>query len=288
MAPSSSSPKTRNGPSPKARRSTLKAELARLALECDRLRLEKENGERLLIEAQHLAAQREETLRSVIEEFQQFAYAASHDLQEPLRLINSYAQLLERSFNGENRPGAGAESAEFLGYIQSGVSRMTVLMRDLLAYSHVPQHPRRFAVNLEGVIEGVRLKLYKELSESQAELTRDALPEVIGDEALLAQLLAHLVSNSIKFRAADAPRIHIAAAEHDEETVVSVRDNGQGIAAKFQAQVFGVFKRLHGREVPGTGIGLAMCQKIVRCHGGRIWVESDGKTGSTFFFSLPR
>ncbi len=267
--------------------SSKKADLARLTLECNQLRIEGEGLRQRLLEAEHLAAQREQTLRSVVEEFQQFAYAASHDLQEPLRVINSYAQLIERSLQHENPSESDAEAVEFLGYIQSGVARMTVLLQDLLAYSRVPAHPRRSTVNLEGVVEGVRLKLYRELLESKAELTRDVLPEVTGDEALLAQVLAQLVSNGIKFRGADAPSIHIAAVESDTETVVSVRDNGQGIAARFQTQVFGVFKRLHGREIPGTGIGLAMCHKIVGCHGGRIWVESDGRTGSTFFFSIP-
>jgi light-regulated signal transduction histidine kinase (bacteriophytochrome) len=284
MAASSSTRKKR-GPSPPSL--TAKAEAERLRLENIQLRLDNDRLDRALQESRDLAAQREQMLQAVTDEFQQFAYAASHDLQEPLRDVNSYAKLLERSFDGGNRGATDAEIAEFLGYIQGGASRMTRLIQDLLAYSRVPQVPRRTLVSLDSVLQGVRLKLYRELSESKSSLTCDELPEVSADEAQLTQLLVHLVSNSIRFRSAAPPAIHLAAVEQPDETIVSVRDNGQGIAPQFHTQIFGVFKRLHGRDVPGTGIGLAICQKIVRGHGGRIWVESDGTSGSTFFFSLP-
>jgi two-component system, chemotaxis family, sensor kinase Cph1 len=285
VAPPNSPPSEPSGVATKALPAN--EEMEKLRLECAQLRQEKENLEGRLRDAEHLAAQRDQTLRSVIDEFQQFAYAASHDLQEPLRGITSYVQLLKRPFQAGNPQTSDAETAEFLGYIEHNSTRMTALVQDLLAYSRVPQTPRRSLVNLEGVVEGVRLKLYKELAESGATLTRDELPEMLGNEALWLQLFTHLVSNSIKFRSADPPAIHIAAAEQENETIISVRDNGQGIAPQFHAQVFGVFKRLHGHDIPGTGIGLAICQKIARSSGGRIWVESDGKTGSTFSVALP-
>lgn len=274
-------------PDSSAPRVPAKAEAERLRLEVDQLRLEKENLERLLRESELLAAKGQQALNAVIDEFQQFTYAASHDLQEPLRGITSYVQLLKRTCEDSDQPESAAETAEFLGYIEDNSTRMTALVQDLLTYSRVPRCPGLSRVSLETVIQGVRLKLYKEIAESKAILTCTALPEVLGNEALLIQLFTHLVSNSIKFRSADPPAVSIDALEDETETIILVSDNGQGIAPQFHAQVFGVFKRLHGREVPGTGIGLSICKKIARCLGGRIWLDSDGKIGSTFSVALP-
>ena len=214
------------------------------------------------------------------EELQLFAYAASHDLQEPLRIISGYAQLLQRQHGGN------AEAMEFSTYIVDAANRMTALIRDLLAYSRLPK-PQRRTIALSGLVQWATMSLDVPIRESKTRIVFGDLPEVQVDESQTVQLLQHLLSNAIKFRSEAAPEIEITYEETGDSYTISVRDNGIGIEPRFHEQIFGVFKRLHGREVPGTGMGLALCRKIVEGHGGKIWVESAPAQGSTFRFTLP-
>lgn len=255
----------------KALRPTLKQLLA-----------EKSRLETRLIEAEKERDAAVEDARQSRSEMDLICYAAAHDLQEPLRSITSYAQLLARRIGA-----ADPEATEFAGYIVEGANRMTTLVRDMLLLTRVLP-PKLESISLEAVLQGVRMNLQKEIAESQALITNDALPEINADPIQLSLLLQHLVANGLKFRSQSVPRVHIFANETEGEVVVSVRDNGPGIDARFHQQIFGAFKRLHGRDIPGNGLGLALCRRIVQGHGGRIWVESDGGSGSTFRFSLPR
>lgn len=221
----------------------------------------------------------EAAARSAREELRLFAYATSHDLQEPLRSISSYAQLLERQYAGNS------EATEFTTYIVDAVNRMTALIRDLLTYSRLPE-PRKRTVSLGSLVQWAMMSLDAPIRETKARIIYEDLPEVQVDESQTVQLLQNLLSNALKYRSADPPEIEIQAEEGDDSYTISVRDNGIGIEPRFHEQIFGVFKRLHGREVPGTGIGLALSRKIVEGHDGRIWVES-GAQGSVFKFTLP-
>ena len=223
----------------------------------------------------------EEARRSRLE-MDQVCYAAAHDLQEPLRSIASYSQLLAKRIGA-----ADPDATEFAAFIVEGSSRMASLIRDMLLFARV-MPPRLESMPMESVLQGVRMNLQKEIAAAGAVVTSEALPEINADPIQVGQLLQHLVGNALKFRSEAPPKVHISAGEGDGEVVVCVRDNGLGIDPRFHQQVFAVFKRLHGRDVPGNGIGLALCRRIVQGHGGRIWIESDGKSGSAFHFSLPR
>ena len=218
------------------------------------------------------------------EELQQFAYAASHDLQEPLRTIASFTQLLERRYSKDK------DASDYTALIVEGVGRMNVLIRDLLQYSRLGSAAelKRTPVELGNALQWALLNLDHSIREHKATVTQDTLPEVIADESQMVQLFQNLIGNSLKYRTDLPPLIHVNAEEEEDDWVISIRDNGIGIDPEFKHKIFGVFKRLHGREVPGTGIGLAICRKIVENHGGRIWVESDGKNGSNFRFTLPK
>lgn len=232
-------------------------------------------------EAADLAEQHLLAVQTANEELQQFAYAASHDLQEPLRSIATYAQLLERRYASD----AGA--SEYTFFIVDGVNRMNVLIRDLLTYSRTGNSPKRTTVQMDALVQWSMLNLQQAIREANAEIINEGLPEISADESQIVQLFQNLLSNSLKYRSEEPPKIRITAEEGPGSYTIAVADNGQGIQPKFHKQVFGVFKRLHGRDVPGTGIGLALCRKIVESHGGQIWVESDGEHGSTFKFTLP-
>jgi signal transduction histidine kinase len=210
-----------------------------------------------------------------------FIYAASHDLQEPLRAIVSYSQLLERHL-------ADDETArDYIAYIVGGANRMSALLRDLLTLSRAGSMQRRAVVNLNVAAQAAILKLAPAIAELSAEVKRENLPEVFADEAELIQLFEHLISNSLKFRGEAKPEIVIRSEQGSGEYVISIADNGVGIEPAFQQEVFSAFKRLQGKGVPGSGLGLAISNKIVRAHGGRIWIESDGQSGTTVKFTLP-
>jgi len=232
-----------------------------------------------------LQAAHDELARSNAE-LEQFAYVASHDLQEPLRMVSSYTQLLGKR-HGDKLDG---DALEFMDYIVDGAARMKQLIEDLLSYSRVGTRGREFhPVSLEAVLKRALANLRAALEESGAAVTSDLLPEVIADETQLAQLLQNLIGNALKFRGQAQPRIYVSCISRKEEFEICVRDNGIGIEPQYFERIFMVFQRLHDKgDYPGTGIGLAICKKVVDRHGGRIWVESTLGEGSSFHFTLPK
>jgi PAS domain S-box-containing protein len=218
-------------------------------------------------------------------DLQQFAAVASHDLQEPLRMVTNFMQLVSERCSGK----LDAETNEFIGYAVDGATRMRQLINDLLAYSRVSAIPQEFALtSCENVLLDVLWNLAPVMEEHNAAVTCDTLPEVLADRAQIAQLFQNLIANAIKFSGPDPPAIHLSAVRADKEWIFSVRDNGIGIRREHYDRIFVMFKRLHDRtQYPGTGIGLAICKRIVEKHRGRIWVESESGRGSTFLFTLP-
>lgn len=216
-------------------------------------------------------------------ELEQFAYVASHDLQEPLRMVSAYGQLLERRY-AERLDG---DAREFLGFMTDGARRLQGMIDDLLALSRASRGPDLAPTSLDAAFERATGNLTLVLDESGANLWREPLPLVMGDEYQLTRLFQNLLSNAVKFRGKAAPDIRVAATDRGDEWLVSVSDNGIGIDPKYSERIFAAFQRLHGQsEYPGSGIGLTLCKRIVERHGGRIWVESAPGRGATFFFSL--
>jgi light-regulated signal transduction histidine kinase (bacteriophytochrome) len=240
---------------------------------------ERKKGEAALREAH-------EELKRSNAELEQFAYVASHDLQEPLRMVASYTQLLWRRYDAR----LDKDAREFMAFIIDGATRMKQLIEDLLAYSRVGTKGADFApVSAEVALRRALFNLRTGIEEAGAAVTHDVLPSVPADEGQLAQLFQNLVGNALKFRSASVPRIHVAVTERPEEWQFEVRDNGIGIEPQYYERIFMVFQRLHNKgEYPGTGIGLAICKKVVERHGGRIWVESRPNAGSSFYFTLPK
>ena len=220
------------------------------------------------------------------EELQQFAYVASHDLQEPLRMISSYTQLLERRYADK----LDANAREFMDFIVDGAARMKQLIEDLLAYSRVGTRGREFQATSSGAALAKALANLRAAQDSSAAVvTHDKMPEVLADGAQLTQVFQNLIGNAMKFRGTEAPRIHVEAQTRDEVWVFTVRDNGIGLDPQYADRIFMMFQRLHNKtEYPGTGIGLAIVKKIVERHGGRIWVDSAPGKGSTFGFTIAR
>jgi PAS domain S-box-containing protein len=219
------------------------------------------------------------------EELAQFAYIASHDLQEPLRMVASYTQLLSRQYKGK----LDADADEFIAYAVDGASRMQRLIQDLLLYSRVGTKGRDlFETSSEATLQHALLNLRGAIEESGALVTHDPLPNVLADELQLTQLFQNLIGNAIKYQNPGIPRVHVSAhKDGSEKWMFSVRDNGFGIDSQYFERIFGMFQRLHKREeFDGTGIGLAICKKIVERHGGGISVESEVGRGSTFTFGL--
>jgi light-regulated signal transduction histidine kinase (bacteriophytochrome) len=229
--------------------------------------------------------QAEESLRTTNAELQDFAYALTHDLQEPLRMVVNFTELLGREYKGK----LGEEADIFISYSMEGASRIEALLKALLSYWEVNERqPDTLApVDSGAALARALLNLQTAVGESGAIVTSDPLPVVVAEEILLTQLFQNLVSNSIKYRSEAAPRIHVSAEKDGEEWLFTVRDNGIGIDPQYRERVFGMFKRLHGSEIPGTGVGLALCRKIVERKRGRIWVESEAGRGATFKFTIP-
>jgi len=234
--------------------------------------------------AEEALAEKADQLARSNAELQEFAYVASHDLQEPLRMVSSYVQLLEQRY----AEALDEDAREFIGYAVDGAKRMQALINDLLAYSRVGTRGKPFApTDCEAVLEAVLSNLEIAITESGAHVSHDPLPRVVADEGQLARVFQNLVGNALKF-CDGAPEIHVSADRRDGEWRLAVRDNGIGIEPEQQERVFVVFQRLHGRgEYPGTGMGLAITKKIVERHGGRIRVESEPGKGSTFYFTIP-
>ncbi len=218
-------------------------------------------------------------------ELEQFAYVASHDLQEPLRVVNGYVQLIERKY--QNRLDDDAD--QFLHYIVDGVTRMQQLIADLLNYSRVGTRSAPFrATSMQAVMDRVLANLKAVIDESGATVTCDSLPDVYGDETQLVQLFQNLIGNGIKFHGDRPPQIHVSARRDGGYWEFAVRDNGIGVERQYWEQIFVIFQRLHTRQkYAGTGIGLAICKRIVERHGGRIWLDSQPSQGTTFYFTLP-
>jgi two-component system, chemotaxis family, sensor kinase Cph1 len=219
------------------------------------------------------------------EDLKQFAFAASHDLQEPLRGIEGFVRLFEKRYKGK----LDEKADEYIDYVVNDVNRMQMLIKDLLEYSRVSVKDKVFSpVNCSVALEQALHNLRSALEESGTELTYDLLPTVMGDEAQLSRLFLNLIGNAIKFHDKEPLKIDISSHREDNEWIFSIRDNGIGIFPDQAERIFIIFQRLHSRqEYPGTGVGLAICKKIVERHGGRIWVDSEHEKGSTFYFTIP-
>ncbi|MGH7930249.1 MAG: sensor histidine kinase, partial [Candidatus Binatia bacterium] len=218
-------------------------------------------------------------------ELQQFAYVASHDLQEPLRMVSGYTQLLAKRYQGQ----LDSDAEEFISYAVNGANRMQALIQALLEFSSVGSRKTKLApVDCNEVVQIALAALRASIQQSRAIVSYDTLPQVLADELQLVQLFQNLISNGIKYQNGGSANIHVSCKPEGERWVFSVRDNGIGIDPKYRNRIFLIFQRLHTQqEYSGTGIGLALCKKIVERHGGKIWVESEPGKGCEFYFTLP-
>jgi PAS domain S-box-containing protein len=225
-------------------------------------------------------------LRRSNADLEQFVYSASHDLQEPLRTVATYSEMLRRKFGGQ----LGEAGDKYIGYTVEGALRMDKLLKDLRAFTHASTLSKQPIedVNAGHSLEHALAGLHRSINDSGATITHTPLPLVRIHDFQLEQLFQNLIGNAIRYRSSEPPQIDIAAERRYDEWLFSVRDNGIGIEPQYKEQIFGIFQRLHsGAEYPGTGMGLAICQRIVERLGGRIWVESELGRGSTFFFTVP-
>jgi len=231
-----------------------------------------------------LACQVRDLMKSNLE-LQKFAYVVSHDLKEPLRMVSSYVRLLELKYKDR----LDADATKYIKYVVEGSKKMQSLIDDLLLYSRIESLELDLQLtNLNQLVSQLKADLSKPVLEAGAELRWDDLPTIKADSSQLREVLHSLVTNGIKFRGNEKPKVHIAATRSNEGWIIAVQDNGIGVESKHFERIFGVFNRLHTSEqYPGTGIGLALAKKIVERHGGRIWIESNVGEGSTFSFLLP-
>ena len=217
-------------------------------------------------------------------DFEEFVSRAAHNLRESLRDVSSYSQLMAETYAGRLDPAAGA----FLERIQEGAAHMESLLADMVDYWATATGDRPASrTDMEAVLNQALLFADKRITERAAIVTHDPLPAVVGNFDILAKVLHHLIRNAIEYCATPFPLVHISSRREDREWVFSVRDNGPGIAPVLQSRIFGVFRRLHGREHPGNGLGLAFCKKAIERLDGRMWMESAPGAGSTFYFTLP-
>jgi light-regulated signal transduction histidine kinase (bacteriophytochrome) len=247
--------------------------------------IERRQSEQELIRLSGELQRKADELARSNRDLEQFASVASHDLQEPLRAVAGCVQILQKQYEGQLDERAN----ELIALTVDGVGRMQTLINDLLSYSRVSTRGKAFeAADCQAALDVALVNLKAAVQEASAVVSHDALPVVRADPTQLMQLLLNLLSNAIKFRSTAPPIIHVGAKRQNGHWVVSVKDNGIGIEPKYSERVFAVFQRLHTRtEYPGTGIGLAICKKIVERHGGRIWVDSEPGKGSTFSFTIP-
>ncbi|MGL4879481.1 MAG: ATP-binding protein, partial [Waterburya sp.] len=239
----------------------------------------------VLRQAEELALLAQDLERSNAE-LKRFAYVASHDLQEPLNHVSNYVQLLEMRYSNE----LDEDAKDFIGFAVDGVSLMQTLIDDVLIYSKVDTQGSEFAITDSGVaLDQALTNLQRRIRESNAEIiVADTLPTLKADSTQLMQLFQNLIVNAIKFRSAATPKIEIKVERQEDEWLFSLQDNGMGIDPQYRDRIFVIFQRLHTRdEYPGTGMGLAICKKIIECHRGKIWVESELGKGATFYFTIP-
>jgi len=227
-----------------------------------------------------------EDLRRSNEDLQQFAYVASHDLQEPLRAIMSFSQLLEEKYYDK----LNSDGKEFISFITDGAKNMNILIKDLLAYSRITTHAEKPGMHdLEEILKDALYNLQEAIKESDAIITHDKLPTLKVDRTQFLQLFQNFISNAIKFRRDVQPKIHIGVREGNVAWLFSIKDNGIGIESKYFDRLYNIFYRLHTKEeYPGTGIGLPICKKIIQRYGGEIWVESELGKGTIFYFTIPK
>jgi two-component system, chemotaxis family, sensor kinase Cph1 len=237
-------------------------------------------------DAKNRAEKTAEDLARSNQDLEQFAYVVSHDLQEPLRVVTMFLELLQNRY----RDRLDATADEFIGHSVDGAQSMSRMIRDLLVYSRVGSQGLQPArVDLGDILDRALVNLRVAIDESKAVITHDPLPTVTADVSQMTQVFQNLIGNALKFRADDrCPEVHIGVRQENGVWVFQVKDNGIGIDPKQADRLFTLFHRLHDRsKYPGTGIGLAICKKIVERHGGRIWIESKAGEGSTFCFTLP-
>lgn len=228
--------------------------------------------------------EQEAEIEKITKDSQHFAYAASHDLQEPLRMVTSYLQIVSSRYKDK----IDAEGFEFIGYALDGSARMKNLINGLLEFSRLNNITDVKKMNTNATLTSVLDSLEFYIKESNAEIKSDDLPELIADQTLISKLFQHLISNAIKFRTETPPKIRVSVEKLDSAYKFSVSDNGIGIQKEYFDKIFVIFQRLHAKnKYPGTGIGLALCKKIVEQHGGTLWVESEPDHGTTFHFTIP-
>jgi two-component system, chemotaxis family, sensor kinase Cph1 len=227
----------------------------------------------------------EQLIQKHSDELQEFAYGLTHDLQEPLRMVVNFSQLLAQEYEGK----LGEDAGQYIAYAVEGALKIEALLKGLLNYLEITERDSDglLPIDCNHVLSQTLLSLHSAIQQSGATVTSDPLPTVVAKEGMLTQIFQNLIGNSIKYRSEAAPTIHISAERTAEGWLFSVRDNGIGIDPADAKLVFGMFKRLHGKEIPGTGIGLALCRKVVERQGGRIWVESEAGRGATFKFTIP-
>lgn len=264
----------------------LRDELGELRRRVGELRTHREELEKLVEDRTAEVVRTLKELERSNTDLEQFATVASHDLQEPLRMISSFVQLLAKRYEGR----LDAKADELIAFAVDGTQRMRQLIDDLLRYSRIGTHGKPFEpVEVNKVVDAAMANLEAAVVSDVADVTHDDLPTVIGDRSQLVQLFQNLIANAIKFHGDEPPSVHIAAERSGEEWVFSVQDNGIGIDPKYTEQVFAIFQRLHARtEYPGTGVGLPICRRIAERHGGRIWFESQVGKGTTFFVTIPQ
>jgi light-regulated signal transduction histidine kinase (bacteriophytochrome) len=232
----------------------------------------------------HTEFEIERTRTALEAEFEEFVSMAAHNLRESLRDVASFSQLMAETYAGRLDSDAGV----FLERIQEGAARMQSLLADVVDYWAAGAGDRQASpTDMEAVLSQALLSTDRQITVRSAIVTHDPLPRVCGDFEILTKVLHHLIRNAIEYCGAPSPRVHISSGRVDSDWAFSVADNGPGIDPAFHGRVFGVFKRLHGKEHPGNGLGLAFCKKAIQWHGGRMWLESTPGAGSTFYFTLP-
>ena len=237
----------------------------------------------LLLSSAELA-EKSHVLTILSSDLEQFAYAASHDLQEPLRTISLFSKLLSTRYKG----ALDVQADEYLKFIESAAQQMGALLEDLSIYTQLPVQPKDFeAVDLNDVLRHTLSLFQGAIQESQAAVTCGNLPAVQGTGSQLGLVFQHLIGNALKYHGSDPPLVHVDASNSQDQWTISVKDNGIGFPQQYAEQVFGLFKRLNKRDFPGTGLGLAICKRIVEVHGGRMWADSKQDMGSTFYFTIP-